>query len=233
MSFFDERLFGNRAFGTRLLTIATSGVLTDVDAAEISFINFSSCTNLNTLINAFSGQELCVINTNTVPLTIVNNSSTGTVSGKIITGTGANVFLLPGSMAFLKYENISNVWRLLAGGGSSGFQNQNTLGSPFQTIASGGTITIAASGMQQIRVQGDTADSEIATSVTPFGTVAPADGTTVLLIGESNSQTLAIQTSDIAKGVILNGVCVLGKYSTLLVEYNDLLDRYLEISRKP
>ena len=96
------------------------------------------------------------------------------------------------------------------------------------SLTGGGTLTLGSSLFQTWRVG---AASAVSLSTTPFGAGAPTDGTRVLLIGTSNTNTITLSNNDAAKGCILNGSCVLGSYDCIELEYNSTFDRYIEVSR--
>jgi hypothetical protein len=108
------------------------------------------------------------------------------------------------------------------GGNFVAYSNEN--------ISNGGTISLSlVIGLQFRRVTGDGAAVEAASA--PFGSSAPADGTVIRLVGQSDEFTVKLVSSDTAKGILLNGDCVLGKAMTLDVQYDATLDRYVELSR--
>lgn len=100
-----------------------------------------------------------------------------------------------------------------------------------ESISAGGTISISASvGFQSRRVQGNSVP--VIASNTPFGTsTTPKDGTTITLIGQSDTNTVTITNADIAYGCCVNGNCTLGKYDSLTLQYDSIVNRYIEIAR--
>ena len=99
-----------------------------------------------------------------------------------------------------------------------------------QTPAAAGTVTISLTvGLQEVPVSGS--GGAVTLSTTPFGTSAPANGTKVILLGTSNTNTVRVNHNDSAKGFILNGDCTLYKGSKIELDYNTTLDRWLESSR--
>ncbi len=101
------------------------------------------------------------------------------------------------------------------------------------SITASGTVTINTSELdlnQIIVVSG--ASGAVTLSTTPFGSVAPVgNGTIIRLIGESDTNTVTIISSDIAKGAVINGSATLGLYNSITLQYISSLDRYIEISR--
>lgn len=105
-----------------------------------------------------------------------------------------------------------------------------------QTLTNGGQINLnLVVGMQYRRVQGtsdvNTGASPDTASTTPFGTSTPSDGVVVRLVGMSDSQVLKLVNSDISKGALLNGDIVLGLGDIIDLQYDAVLDRYIEIGR--
>jgi hypothetical protein len=99
-----------------------------------------------------------------------------------------------------------------------------------QNISAGGTAAISlVVGLQMLRVTGDGAAVTMANA--PFGSTAPSDGTVIELVGQSDTNTVSLVSSDSAKGCLLNGNITLGLGQVLNVQYDSVLDRYLEISR--
>ena len=95
------------------------------------------------------------------------------------------------------------------------------------------TVTINTSTLdlnQVIVVSG--ASAAVTLSTTPFGSTAPvSDGTIIRLVGGSNTNTVTMVNSDIAKGAVINGTATLGLYNSITLQYISSLDRYIEISR--
>lgn len=92
-----------------------------------------------------------------------------------------------------------------------------------QGVTAGGTITWeAGSYRQHLRL---TAVSAITLSTTPFGTSAPLDGAEFTLVGSSDTNTISITSSDIAKGVLDYDV-TLGKGDSVTLVYVAIDDRY-------
>lgn len=99
------------------------------------------------------------------------------------------------------------------------------------TITSGGTITLGLGGFQMIRVQG-TGTGTTQMALAPFGTSAPADGTVVNLVGQSDTAVVQlIPGGGVGFGAMLNGPVSLTKGKVLSLQYDATLNHYLEISR--
>lgn len=100
-----------------------------------------------------------------------------------------------------------------------------------QSLANGGFISIQTDSPSQIlRVQGDGA--AITLSSNPLGTENLVDGRVYSILGVSDTNTVQIDFSDSAKGVILNGLSVvLKKWYKIDLVYLETEDRFLELGR--
>lgn len=99
-----------------------------------------------------------------------------------------------------------------------------------ESITASGTITISlTTGLQYRRIEGS--GGSVTTSLTPFGTTAPPDGTVVRLVGQSNTNSVVVNNYDAAKGTILNGIAEIGYGDVLELQYDSVLDRWIETFR--
>jgi len=99
-----------------------------------------------------------------------------------------------------------------------------------ELIASNGTISLSTTtGLQYRRIEGNA--QAVSASLTPFGSSAPSDGTVVRLVGQDVDNTVIISNYDAAKGAILNGLAELGFGDVLELQYDAVLDRWLETFR--
>lgn len=119
------------------------------------------------------------------------------------------------------FEGYKNgAWGELGGGG--------LVVSAVQTVSSGGTITTTLSDQRQFRpVSGNAGPTT--SSTTPFGTVGGwKNGTEVLLVGTSDSDSVIIPFNDNAKGLVGNFTEIeITKYKPVLCVYNLALDRWI------
>jgi hypothetical protein len=102
-----------------------------------------------------------------------------------------------------------------------------------ETISASGTITTSTTDVRQQRpVIGNAA--AVDASTTPFGSGGGwKDGTEVLLIGTSDSDSVKITFNDAAKGCVGNFTELeLTKYVSALFTYNATLDRWLYVGGK-
>jgi len=99
-----------------------------------------------------------------------------------------------------------------------------------EALSGGGTVSISlVIGLQYRRVSGS--GGPVILSAQPFGSSAPADATMIRLIGQSDSDTVSLVSSDSAKGCLLNGNITLGLGQAIDLAYDATLDRYIEVSR--
>lgn len=99
-----------------------------------------------------------------------------------------------------------------------------------ELISSNGTISLSTTtGLQYRRIEGNA--QAVSASLTPFGSSAPSDGTVVRLVGQDADNTVIISNYDAAKGAILNGLAELGFGDVLELQYDAVLDRWLETFR--
>ena len=126
------------------------------------------------------------------------------------------------------YNTTSNVIQWYDGTAWVSIQYGPTVYST-QTLAAGASITLSSSTfIHYIPVIG-TGAMTMANQL--FGTTAPSDGSTIRLIGQSDSNTVTVPHYDSALGAVLNGECILSKYSMIELVYIGALSRYIELSR--
>jgi hypothetical protein len=221
MAFFPERLQTTKELITREGTAIVAG--NNVALGGVSFVRATSGTSLTGLADGISGYELTLINSTGADLTIANDSASSSNGNKIVTGTGGDIALPNGAALYLKWSaNLltGGAWQVV-GGVAGGFKT-----SFVQSLSAGGTPTIGTQPFQRIKVQGNAAAVSMATTL-----AGGTDGMTILFQGNDSTNTVTIAINDAANGWILNGDIVLSKYSTLLVQYDSVLQRWIEISR--
>lgn len=111
-------------------------------------------------------------------------------------------------------------WAPIGGGGYSVASTQN--------VGSGADITSSVTDARQLRpVQGNAAPVDA--SVTPFGTTGGwRDGTEILLVGVSDTDTVTLTFNDAAKGLVGNFSSIeLTRFKTVLCTYSSSLDRWI------
>jgi hypothetical protein len=221
MAFFPERLQTTKELITREGAVIAAG--NNVALGGSSFVRVTTGTSLTGLADGISGYELTLINNTGGDLTIANNSGSSSNGNKIVTGTGGNIALPNNAALYLKWSaNLltGGAWQVV-GGVAGGFKT-----SAVQNLSAAGTPTIGTQPFQRISVKGNAAAVTMATSL-----AGGTDGMTLLFVGEDSTNTVSIATSDILNGFILNGDVVLSKYSSILVQYDSTLGRWIEISR--
>ena len=220
MAFFPERLQTTKELVTREGTAIAAG--DNVNLGGVSFARATSGTTLSGFAGGLSGYELTLINSTGADLTI-KNDATSTNGNRIVTGTGGDIALPNGAALYFKWSaNLltDGAWQVV-GGVAGGFKT-----SLVQSLSAGGTPTIGTQPFQRIKVQGNAAAVSMATTL-----AGGTDGMTILFQGNDSTNTVTIAINDAANGWILNGDIVLSKYSTLLVQYDSVLQRWIEISR--
>lgn len=156
-------------------------------------------------------------------LTLTNNSRTVGIQASASASASYAITLpaaAPTAGTAIIYDGTNYIWGN-AGGWNSSIQN---------ALTGGGNITISLSqGQQAIEVAGS--GGEVTLSSTPFGSSAPNDKTVVRLIGTSDTNTVRLVMSDVAKGVYLNGDAKLYLGYVLECMYIQSIDRWVESSR--
>lgn len=185
-----------------------------VNASLVSITNITAPTR---------GVFFALFNDTGNNVTIINDAG-GTAAARILTGTSANIVLTAGASLLLFYDLTEARWLVVGGAGSGGYSSASVL-----NLADGGSITTIQSGLNKYRVAGNSA--AVTLSTTPFGTTAPLDGTEVVLIGNSNTNTVTITHNDIAKGAVCNGSVTLTKGASVVFIYDAAFDRWVEKSR--
>lgn len=120
-------------------------------------------------------------------------------------------------------EDVDASGAAVAPSGGGGFVVTAT-----QDITAAGTILLGSEVQQWLKVQGDAGAQTAATA--PFAS-SPSDGTIIVLEGQSDTNTLTINSSDSAGGCLLNGDVVLGANETINLLYDATANRWKEISR--
>jgi len=100
-----------------------------------------------------------------------------------------------------------------------------------QTKLDTSTITLDAISLnQEVRLSGSGAP--VTMNILPFtGAKVVSDGCEIMLVGHDDTNTVTFEFNDVQFGLLLNGNATLGKGQTLVLNYNDELERYIEIAR--
>ena len=101
------------------------------------------------------------------------------------------------------------------------------------SLTAGGTITLSVAAHEEQILVGTAVSGGVTLATVAFGSTAPVNGKKVILIGNSDTNTVSLtsDTTGVAKGLWLNGDVQLGRGKTLSLVYNSTLDAYLELSR--
>lgn len=146
--------------------------------------------------------------------------------GDLITSTGvANVKQSVGTDGFTLKANSAVV------NGIEWSANYTAIFNSSQTtLAGGGTITLdsALASEQRIIVEGN--GGAVTLSSTPF-TNNPVNGATIVLFGNSDTNTVTLTHNNASNGCILNGDITLGQYDVITLIYSSTFGRYVEASR--
>lgn len=204
-------------------TVTTNANLT----GPVTSVGNATSVTANAITNAMLAQM--------PTLTIKGNNTGGTANAADLTVAQVNA-ILP------VFTDTLNGLVPLSGGGTTNFlRADGTFAAPVSNAiytvtnatsqAAASSITISTTvGLQSFRVA--SSGGAVALSVTlPFGASAPADGTSIRLVGTSDTNTVQITNSDTAKGALVNGNAILAKGCAITFEYMATDDRYLEISR--
>lgn len=188
-------------------------------------LTHASLVSINNIASPTSGKIHVLTNGKSSGVLSIVNDSGGTAANRIITGTGADLSITNGGSVIVIYDNNSSRWRVVGGSGGGG----NWTESSQQTLSASGTITITTSDMfQQFIVAGNGA--AVTLSSTPFGTIPPNGAASIMLICNSDTDTVSITANDATNGCIGNfSTITLAKYETALFNYSPTLTRYVYV----
>lgn len=201
----------NSQSGTAItLTTPTTIAVRLTNASLVSITGITAPT-VNTLV--------VLKNTTGATITIINNS--GTVSEKILTGSGTNLSMVNNSAIFLYYDTTQSIWMIIGGSGSGGgaYTTQNF------TTSSG--IVPTSSGFQRWRWTGSSATT-YTNSISPSSLT---DAEIITILGTSDTNYLLLTHSDISNGFLLNGDWYGYRGSQITLQWDATLARFVEVSR--
>lgn len=204
-------------FAMRQTVVATAGTLSD-QASVSGHLLMTGATALNSLADPGDGKHMLLVNGNTVPISIVNNSG-GTAANRIITGTGTNVWLSPGYSVLAVYDATASRWRLTG-------LNPALLPVAAATVAGSGTIVVGGGIRQFLRVAGASGAQTVDT--TTGMTAGTVDGQEVRLMGTSDTDTLTIT---VAGNMAPNGSITLGAGDIIDFMWDATNSVWREVSR--
>lgn len=216
--------------------LTTSSAFTTSGSGGLT-LTITAATNvtlpLSGTLSTLAGTETLTNKTLTTPTINGGLIDIGTASNtnRFTTGkeTFANLSALTRHEAALVYATDSKLLYvddgtnlLPIGGNFTAYANEN--------ITNGGTVSVSSTiGLQYRRITGN--GGAVIASVTPFGASPPSDGSVVRLVCLSDTNTVTFINNDNSGGMVLNGDCTLGRFNALEVQYDAVLDRYVEISR--
>lgn len=219
-------IFGTRAaFDTEVLLTSGTAVTVSTNNSHVSFRG-AGLVSIAGFVSNKTGEVIYIDNNTGSPITILNDSVSATSSNRIITGTGEDIILENGASIAIIYSGYAiSKWVVVGGtGGAGGWSSyiQNSL-------TNGGNVTITTKAQQAIEVAGS--GGPVILSSTPFGSSTPNDKTVVRLFGTSDTNTVTINSSDVAKGVYVNGQAVLFLGYVIDFMYIASINRWMETSR--
>lgn len=186
------------------------------------YLNDASNNYLNGSV--LIGQKSSTVRTSNVATTsaiLDLNSTTGALLVSRMTTTQKNALTPTNGMivydtTLSRFECYSTAWFPC---GSSDIQNSDL------TLTASDTLAISTTApLQTWLVQGNAA--AITMSTTPFGSTDPVSGAEFVVIGNSDTNTVAFPVNDAANGIIGYQV-TLGRGQTVTYKYNATLDRYV------
>lgn len=100
-----------------------------------------------------------------------------------------------------------------------------------QAKADGGTLILDSTSVdQEVRLSGIA--GPITMDPLPFSAVKMVtDGTKIMLVGHESVNTVTFEHNDSQFGLLLNGNATLERGFTIILNYNDELERYIEVGR--
>jgi hypothetical protein len=101
-------------------------------------------------------------------------------------------------------------------------------GGTSTSLAASGSITVYVNVFKQTWIV-QSSGGAVTLSTTPFGATAPITNAELVLIGQSDTDTVTIPANDAAKGVLGYDV-TLGRGQTATYKYNATMDRYVIIA---
>ena len=212
---FNGDIMANTTTGTAQTLAAPTDLIVRSTGALTSIAGFTAPTQDQVFVwtNA-TGSQVTIL-----------NDITATAANRILTGTGADLFVASAASLVLYYDTTSSRWRVVGGSGGGG---SITIGSDL-TMTAADTLAISLTALNQTyRVQGNAAAISMAT--TPFGATDPLDGTLVELIGNDDTNTVTITYSDTANGCVGNfATLVLARFEVAAFRYNASLDRWVYV----
>lgn len=129
---------------TSSLTPLASGAVDNLNVEEQSFLRLTNVTSVSGFVanSTDNGKLLYVHNANTSNLLLLNNSSSSLEAHRVLTGSGTDNVVPPGSAVCLQYDNTSQKWRLLGPTVAPGLYNYGNVSSSTNVdLSLGGTLS--------------------------------------------------------------------------------------------
>lgn len=193
-------------------TVSTPGAITALTVSNV-VVRLSGASSLAGIVAPSRGRMIALINAALSDITLLNESGTATSANRILTGSGSDFRFKAGALAILIYDLSAARWLLLGGGGG---------GSLVQSNFTGTSITLSADLAQKFRYTGGSAQTAT------FVTTSAVDGSTVEVMGTSDTNTVTIDPS---ASVVINGQWVGHLGSTLSLRWDSGLSAMVEVSR--
>jgi len=98
--------------------VATSGQVDDMSSAGKSVFRVTNATSITGIDDGADGRVLILVNITGDDITVSNNSTSSTVSNRILTGTDDDITLSQNGALLLSYDSVAGYWRVIGGVGS-------------------------------------------------------------------------------------------------------------------
>jgi|GEM_PF-6681617 len=235
---FKWRVIGSTGGGGAELTVSQANSFVAGDAIYFNGTNWVKA-QANALATAAIGIVKQATASNFILVLLGEVTTSGLVAGSLYyldaSTAGAITATQPSAPNFSQPVGIAlSTTKLLVG-----IQRALDLRGPAPTVntqtslTAGGTITLSVAAHEEQILVGTAVSGGVTLATVAFGSTAPVNGKKVILIGNSDTDTVSLtsDTTPVAKGLWLNGDVQLGKGKTLCLVYNSTHDAYLELSR--
>lgn len=188
------------------------------------FVTGSTATIVQGLDATGINKTLFIHNKTTVAVTLAHQNVSATATNRLILPDSRDIVLQPNTSIELIYDSTDTRWRLKSGSGSGG---GGAAVFTLQSIAAAGTITVNDVDQIQFRRVQSTG-GVVDLSVTPFGSTVPKDGAQIIVVGDSDANSVIITNNDAAKGCVgAFSTLEFTRYKSAIFIYSLTLDRYV------
>jgi len=206
--------------------VATAASITALSASK-ALINFtgSTATSLKGILSTSTTKVVVLHNRSTAAVTLEHEDAGATAADRLKLPDSLPIEILPESSMELFYSTTDSRWKVKSGSGSGGGGLRI---SSVETLTGGGTISSSTTAFRQMRhIQGTSGPATL--SATPFGTGgAWKDGTEMVLVGNSDGNSVVIDFNDAANGVVGNFSSIeIGKYKIVELIWSASLSRWI------